>query len=120
MTATNKIIKLLIIVTIFFSLSGYIFTMSFNFLFSVLFGGLLIILDFFLLKNNMLKILDVKKIKKSRMFFLGFGFIMRIIIIAVMIIIALKYFKLNILGLLIGISVLPISITIFYFLVKKN
>lgn len=85
-----------------------------NFLFiGVLVGGAIAIIDWFILKK-----MSFRWVRKGR--FSLFGNIVRLLMIAFLIILSYKLLAYSFIGLLIGFSILPISVLVYFVLFRKK
>lgn len=110
----TQIKRLEIILVILYLIAVAIAFFVLNFLFiGVLVGGAIAIIDWFILKK-----MSFRWVKKGRFSF--FGNIIRLLIIAFLIIASYKLLVYSFVGLIIGFSILPISVLIYFVLFRKK
>ncbi|MGB9744665.1 MAG: hypothetical protein ACPLW6_05260 [Desulfurella sp.] len=110
----TQIKKLEIILVMLYFIFAIIAFFAINFLFvGVLVGSSIALIDWFLLKK-----MSFRLVRKGRFSFLGN--IVRLLIIAFLIIVSYKLLVYSFIGLIIGFSILPISVLVYFILFRKN
>lgn len=109
----KKINKIILINILIFSLGAFLLTKSSLILISVICGGIIILIDFFLIQRTIENLIShLLDNPKLAFLFVSTGFIVRMGLILVLILLCYKFLHINFLGLLVGISCLPISLMI--------
>ncbi|OSS42945.1 hypothetical protein DESAMIL20_53 [Desulfurella amilsii] len=110
----NQIKKLEIILVILYLIASLVAFFVINFLFvGVLVGGALAVIDWFILKR-----MSFGWVKKGKFSF--FGNIARLIAIAVLIILSYKLLLYSFVGLVIGFSIMPVAVFVYFVLYGKK
>lgn len=117
----KNIVKITLINILIFSVISLVVSGSLLFFASVALGGIVILLDFFLINLNYRRIFDPENIRNRNAIFLTqFTYILRIGVVLAILIAAVKFFKINLLGAIIGITSLPLAIVISRMKMKKD
>ncbi|WP_428157137.1 hypothetical protein [Desulfurella sp.] len=110
----TQIKRLEIILVILYFIFAIIAFFAVNFLFvGVLVGASVALIDWFLLKK-----MSFRWVRKGRFSFLGN--IVRLLMIAFLIILSYKLLVYSFVGLIIGFSILPISVLVYFVLFRKK
>ena len=117
----KNIVRITTVNIVIFSIISLMASGSFLFFVSVIIGGIVILLDFFLINLNYRRIFDPENIKNRNAIFLTqFTYILRIGVVLVILVAAVKFFKINLLGAIIGITALPLAIVISRMKIRKD